>query len=94
MESCAGAYCGNYSPDVIKSIKSTLLLDEEFNFNGANNELKKALMDAYLKKLQTEQADNGGSTAATISAGIGSSRYYIFTILLFYVFYYIHFHSN
>ena len=84
MDSCADAYCGNYSHDLIKSIKSTLGLDDAFNFGNSNNEVKKALMDAYLKKLQPGQADS--AAVANISAGVGEGiiflLFHYFTIFI------------
>ena len=41
-----------YSAELIRSIKTTLNLEQDFNFNGASTQVKRALMDTYLQKLQ------------------------------------------
>ena len=66
-----------YSKELIRSIRTTLGLAEDFSFNGANDDVKKALMDAYLVKLQPSQSVDTASTS------VGQGIYYFIIFLCF-----------
>ena len=60
-----------YSAELVRSIKTTLKLENDFNFNAAPLEVQRALMDTYLKCLSPGFQDNSAGATAAISVGQG-----------------------
>ena len=69
---------GRHSAELAKSIKTTLKLSENFDFNASTSDVKRVLMDSYVAKLSPGYIEDNNPTAAISVVGQGIFIYFLY----------------